>query len=202
MSATTHTSLRDRLIDAAEQEIAEQGLSKASLRAIARRCGVSHQASAHHFADRAGLLTALATRGFQQLEQTLRDAVAVAPRERGAPVAAIGAAYVRFAEEHATVFDVMYQSALLHEDEEIFLVSKWHVWETLRTEVESAQSRGWAAQVPSGTLALACWSYTHGLATIRKDAAQTMSLIADDLDYAEVIGIMTEALDTKPTLAS
>lgn len=198
MSATPQASLRDRLVDAAEQEIAEHGLAKASLRAIARRCGVSHQASAHHFADRSGLLTALATRGFQQLGRILHDAVAVAPHERGTPVAAIGIAYVRFAEEQATTFDVMYQSALLHDEDEEFLLAKWQVWQTLRTEVESAQSRGWAAHVPTDTLALTCWSYTHGLATIRKDAAQTMSLIADDLDYAEVIGVMTQALDANP----
>ena len=55
--------LRQRLLRAAEQEIATSGPAKASLRGIARRVGVSHQATAHHFDDRAGLFTALAVEG-------------------------------------------------------------------------------------------------------------------------------------------
>lgn len=191
-----HAGLRDQLIEAAELEITENGLSKASLRAIARRCGVSHQASAHHFADRAGLLTALATQGFELLGRQLGAAIAAAPAERGAPVAAVGVAYVRFAEEHATKFDVMYQSDLLHPDDSAFVTAKWHVWQQLLGEVTAAQARGWAAHVPVDVLALTCWSSTHGLAAIRRDAAQTVSVISADLDYASVIRVMTDALDT------
>ena len=190
-------SLREQLIDAAEAEISQNGLSKASLRAIARRCGVSHQASAHHFADRAGLLTALATRGFALLGRELEEAIAAAPPERGAPVAAVGVAYVRFAEEHATTFDVMYQSDLIHPDDPDYVQAKWHVWQQLMGEVTAAQSRGWATHVPVDTLALTCWSYTHGLAAIRRDAAQTVSAISADLDYAQVITVMTDALDVQ-----
>ena len=45
---------------AAEAELAENGIESFSLRAVAKRAGVSHGAPAHHFKDAKGLLTALA----------------------------------------------------------------------------------------------------------------------------------------------
>jgi Bacterial regulatory proteins, tetR family len=53
-----HGDLRRALVEAALQAIAEVGPAAVSLRDLARRTGVSHAAPAHHFGDKAGLLTA------------------------------------------------------------------------------------------------------------------------------------------------
>src|SRR5262249_22931036 len=70
--AATGGVLAERLLDAAEEEIARTGSVEISLRAVARRAGVSHQAPGFVFEDRAGLLGALAVRGMRYL----RDEVA------------------------------------------------------------------------------------------------------------------------------
>ena len=75
MSRASTVDLRARLLRAAEAEIAATGPARASLRAIARRCGVSHQATAHHFVDRAGLFTALAVEGHELLLQETQEAI-------------------------------------------------------------------------------------------------------------------------------
>ena len=61
-----HGDLRNALLDAAETVLAARGVEAFSLRACAKEAGVSHAAPAHHFRDVAGLLTALAARGFAQ----------------------------------------------------------------------------------------------------------------------------------------
>src|ERR1700677_2581739 len=72
---------------------------------LARGAGVSHAAPAHHFTDRRGLFTALATQGFQLLAEALIDA-------RG-HFADAALAYVRFAIEHPGHYQVMFNKSLL-----------------------------------------------------------------------------------------
>src|SRR6266496_4233805 len=74
--------------------LAEAGPAAVSLRDLARRAGVSHAAPAHHFGDKAGLLTAVAADGFERLAAALQAADAETGR-----FIDIGAAYVRFAVE-------------------------------------------------------------------------------------------------------
>ena len=66
-----HGDLPRALLEAALQAIVEVGPAAVSLRDLARRTGVSHAAPAHHFGDKAGLLTAVATDGFRRLAATL-----------------------------------------------------------------------------------------------------------------------------------
>jgi AcrR family transcriptional regulator len=61
-----HGQLRGALMTSALELVAETGALALSLREVARRAGVSHAAPAHHFGDKAGLLTALAAEGFDR----------------------------------------------------------------------------------------------------------------------------------------
>lgn len=62
-SSYHHGDLRRAIIDAALDVIREFSPAAVSLRDLARRAGVSHAAPAHHFGDKAGLLTAVAVQG-------------------------------------------------------------------------------------------------------------------------------------------
>ena len=74
------------LLREARHELAEHGAGGVSLRAVARRAGVSHAAPKHHFGDRAGLLTAVAVDGFERLtEALLRADTATPTRSTGSP---------------------------------------------------------------------------------------------------------------------
>src|SRR5687768_10873441 len=69
-----HGALRSALLSAAEALLEERGIDRFSLRETARRAGVSPAAPAHHFGDARGLLTAIATEGFQSLGDVLEAA--------------------------------------------------------------------------------------------------------------------------------
>lgn len=71
-------SPRDRLLRAARDVVAADGLEGLTLRAIARRAGVSHGAPLRHFPSLAALLSAVAADGFARLIATIERDLAAA----------------------------------------------------------------------------------------------------------------------------
>jgi AcrR family transcriptional regulator len=182
-----HADLRQRLLRAAEQEIALNGLGKASLRAIARRVGVTHQATAHHFEDRAGLFTALAVEGFDLLVDRTRAAVEGVEPAGGRQVIAASVAYIEFAGRHPTVFDVMFRPELLHVEDERLRVAQAAHRELLVDLIAAAQDEGWAVSVPVEELATLAWAAVHGLAVLQRDA----QLAGPDADVPDLTALLT-----------
>jgi AcrR family transcriptional regulator len=72
------TDLRQKVLDASLTLIEEGGLDRLSMREVARKAGVSHQAPYHYFDDREAILAALAGEGFSKLGQSLMRAAAQA----------------------------------------------------------------------------------------------------------------------------
>src|ERR1700689_3265881 len=70
-----HGDLRRALIDAALALVTEYQDWTFSLREIARRAGVSHNAPYNHFADADALLIAIAAAGFERMREHLSAAV-------------------------------------------------------------------------------------------------------------------------------
>ncbi|WES63669.1 TetR/AcrR family transcriptional regulator [Microbacter sp. GSS18] len=103
-----HGDLRNALLETASHIAAEGDPDALTLRAVARRAGVSHAAAYRHFADKRDLLQALALRGFA----ALGDAMASAGDGAEPTLADVAAAYVRFARGHRVEFRLMYDRAL------------------------------------------------------------------------------------------
>ncbi|MET7615846.1 TetR/AcrR family transcriptional regulator [Streptomyces sp. NPDC005408] len=147
-----HGDLRRAVLTAALDVIATEGPSALSLRDLARRAGVSHAAPAHHFKDRAGLLTAIATEGYDLLGTTLAEAAGL--RERGVH-------YVRFAIDHPAHFQVMFHPDLYHADNPDLLSAKARTAAELRAGVEQR-----SPDEDSALMGVAAWSIAHGFATL------------------------------------
>src|SRR5918998_5321656 len=107
-----HGDLRQAILTAAVAALAESGPAQLSLRDLARRAGVSHAAPAHHFGDKAGLLTAIAAEGYNLLADTL-----TAAQRRTADFLEVGVAYVRFAVDQRAHFEVMFRPDLYRPDD-------------------------------------------------------------------------------------
>ncbi len=154
-----HGDLRRAVLDAALVAINEVGPSAVSLRDLARRSGVSHAAPAHHFGDKAGVLTAVAAEGYHLLADAL-----TAAHQHTEDFVEVGVAYVRFAIEHRSHFEVMFRPELYHADAP-----------AVRTAQERAAQMlyGGVASLPDGQAGpdlllagTAAWSLVHGFATL------------------------------------
>src|SRR5271170_7712030 len=75
-----HGDLRRALIDAAVSLVAEEQDWSFSLREVARRAGVSHNAPYNHFPEKRDLLGAVAAAGFEALRERMRATVVGDPR--------------------------------------------------------------------------------------------------------------------------
>lgn len=108
--AAEPVALRQRILDTAEALLEAEGLGALSLREVARRAGVTHQAPYHHFADRESILAELVTRGFDELADRLGQANRLAGSEgRRRALIQSGAAYVGFAIDHPGIFRIMFR---------------------------------------------------------------------------------------------
>src|SRR5215469_222775 len=90
-----HGDLRNALKNAARVILEEEGLAALSLRAVARKAGVSHAAPYRHFPNHEALLVELALEGFGELCADIRAAGA-AQQPMIDRICDIGAAYMRF----------------------------------------------------------------------------------------------------------
>jgi AcrR family transcriptional regulator len=154
-----HGDLPRALLEAAVEAIAEVGPAAVSLRDLARRTGVSHAAPAHHFGDKAGLLTAVAADGFRRLATTLRETY-----QATGSFLEVGVAYVGFAVTHRAHFEVMFRPELYRTDDPELVRAR----DTTRAllyppAAEAANSSDGGDDVRAG---VAAWSLVHGLATL------------------------------------
>src|SRR5215212_8272090 len=122
-----HGDLPRTLLQAALEAIAESGPGALSLRDLARRAGVSHAAPAYHFGDKAGLLTAVATEGYELLADALTRA-----RETSDSFLDVGVAYVGFAVDHRAHFEVMFRPDLYHRDDPAVVAARHRGTQALR----------------------------------------------------------------------
>jgi AcrR family transcriptional regulator len=175
MSSYHHGNLRQALLDAAVQAIADRGVAALTLRGLATASGVSHAAPAHHFGDKAGLLTALATEGFTRLGDALEAA--------GGDFLETGLAYVRFARDDPARFEVMFQPALYHPDDAALVAARARTSELLGASSRVASGRGSAGQRDR---ALAGWCLMHGVASLVRSGAIVPA--GDEIDLARRLG--------------
>ena len=158
-----HGNLRAALLAAAVESL-EAG-EELSVRAVARRAGVSPTAPYRHFADRQALESAIAAEGFTDLRKRLQQATEALSDSTGAidEITALGLAYVMFALERPALFRVMFGNECDPDSSERVQASR-----QLHTALEQVVQR----RLPGGdpaALSIALWSLAHGLAFLHLD---------------------------------
>lgn len=182
MAPAARPQVREALLAAARAELVEHGRAAISLRAVARRAGLSHASPKYHFGDRSGLLTAIATEGFQGLARHLSE---VHESDAQQQLAALGRAYIDFGLSHPALFELMFAPSELHATDPELVAAQQQAIGFLTTAVS------WLAGIdatPSGTpqLALASWALVHGLVVLARDGALQAAATAEATDAAEL----------------
>lgn len=187
-----HGDLADALERAALEVLAEQPASSVSLREVARRAGVSHNAPYHHFGDRQGLLKAVAARGLRGLLAAMTAARdrAESPRAR---LIAIGRAYIDFAVDHAGQFDVIFDPEICDPREPNPVTAPLIAAndELLAESVRDVLVGRPEAEVKATAASL--WGTVHGLALLVSQGHLERGIVAPALEGILRLGIGTES---------
>lgn len=159
-----HGDLRQALIDTAEQLLGEKGVSGFTLRECARRAGVSPAAPAHHFGNVSGLLTAVATVGFNALAEDLASAMgrAKTPRSR---LEKACRAYVDYARRWPARYRLMFGSSVRLDDPDFQLANR-NVFAIVLKEIQATTTSLTAKHLANVTH---LWSAMHGIALLTID---------------------------------
>jgi len=170
-----HGNLREALISAALDLIAQKGPAGFTFAEAARQAGVSAAAPYRHFRDRDALLADVARRGFEEFERRLTAAWA---EGRPSPVGALerlGKAYLAFAKEEPAYFAAMFEAGLPIAEHRELQEAGDRAFGALRTACEAlAATQPPQRRPPALMMALHFWALAHGIASLfgRGDAAR------------------------------
>ena len=189
-----HGDLRQKIIDEALSWIERENIVSLSLRGIARRLGVSHNAPYRHFPDKESLLVAIAEIGFRQLNQALQQALNGKANNCQEKLENIGVAYIRYAVANQTYYRVMFSDLQLICDKypELDRISE-QAFTVLLNAIEAGQEVKVFIAEDSRQLARVCWSLTHGVSMLAIDNQFTISS-SDNYDLLQLAQIATKTI--------
>ncbi|MFE5829397.1 TetR/AcrR family transcriptional regulator [Streptomyces sp. NPDC056488] len=157
-----HGDLRAACLRAARELLEEDGSAGLSLRAVARRAGVSATAPYRHYADREALVSAVAAEGYRELAEDL-TAAHPAPSTPD-DLAAVAVAYVRFALEHPALFRAMFAEPCDPTSEERVAATA-----AISAYVHDIVRDAFTGVDDPDALATTVWALVHGLAFLHLD---------------------------------
>jgi AcrR family transcriptional regulator len=192
----THTDLREASVAEAMRIIQDGGVESLSLREIARRLGVSHQAPYRHFPSRDHLLAEIVDRCFRGFDEYL----ASGPRTEDprADLRAMGERYLEFARTHPLEYRLMFGAKLPDPEEHPRMMEKGcGAFDQLRACL--SRVIGAPVEAPEVTReAMFVWSAIHGLASIHETEAMAGLGIAASVQQAVPDHVLRRIDDALP----
>lgn len=157
-----HGDLRAACVRAAMELLDEGGeAAELSLRAVARRAGVSPAAPYRHYADREALVSAVAAVGYGELAERL--AAAHASPSTPEQLADVATAYVQFALERPALFRLMFGEPCDRDDGERVAATR-----AVSAYLGQIVERTFPRADPEA-MATAIWALVHGMAFLHLD---------------------------------
>ena len=186
-----HGNLRETLIRAALDLIAQKGAAGFTFADAARWAGVSPAAPYRHFRDRDDLLANVALRGFEQFEAVLAEAWDDGRPDPFTALHRMGKAYLAFARAEPAYYSAMFEAGVPPDTSAELRAAGDRAFGVLRGAAEKV-----CAQIPPKDrppvlmLALHVWSLSHGIASLfgRGDAARrSLPMTPEELLEAGVL---------------
>ena len=177
-TTTSPIHLKDACVAAAHAVIAEHGVEKLSLRDVARKLNVSHQAPYKHYASRDHLLAEVIRRCFVKFSDALKA------RSRSADtkldIHALGISYLQFALQNPLEYRLMFGTAWpAVAADSMMLADARYSFDVLRQALEPLFVKLLNSTEKIDAAAMFMWSTLHGLASIM----QSQTLYSLDLHH-------------------
>jgi AcrR family transcriptional regulator len=170
-----HGNLKEALVRAALELIAEKGPAGFTFADAARFAGVSPAAPYRHFRDRDALLADVAQRGFVLFSTALAKAWDEGRPDVMTAFDRLGKAYLAFAKDEPAYYSAMFEAGVPLDSDPQLREAGENAFAVLRSAAEklvALMPSQW--RPPALMVALHVWSMTHGIASLfgRGDAAR------------------------------
>jgi AcrR family transcriptional regulator len=162
-----HGNLKEALVRAALELIAEKGPAGFTFADAARWAGVSPAAPYRHFRDREELLADVARRGFEQFEAALRRAWSDGQPDAFKAFEALGRAYLQFARKEPAQYSAMFEAGVSLDASPELRLAGDRAFAVLREASEKLAAKlPPQSRPPALMMALHIWSLSHGIASL------------------------------------
>ncbi|MGO9432331.1 TetR/AcrR family transcriptional regulator [Rhodoblastus sp.] len=198
-----HGDLHRAIVNAALEVLRETQSTEFSLRELARRAGVSHNAPYKHFGDKRELLTAVSAMGFEFLAERMTHAMEglSSPRAR---LSALTRSYVRHGVENPALYRLMFGGLLSGPDYGRPVIERVAAEKTKVLIAETIVHGALGRAIPNtlrnerkiAGATLIYWSLVHGLTTLLVDRLAGPMGKSDELSES-VLLCMLDGLATK-----
>ena len=186
-----HGDLHREILCAARDLLEESNIASLSLRAVAKKVGVSHTAPYRHFEDKESLLAGIAGEGFKELTTQLTEAAELHPGDPGAQLQEAGQRYVQLVAENPQCVQLMFGGILPCDDTYPELRRSGETaFDAVKTIIEEGQALGVFKKGDVELMALTAWSGIHGLSLL---------LISGSIDETVSVPVDTRSLTTAVT---
>ncbi len=186
-----HGNLKEALLRAALELIAQKGPAGFTFAEAARWAGVSPAAPYRHFRDRDELLASVALRGFHQFEQVLARAWDEGRPDVFFALDRLGRAYLDFARSEPAYYSAMFEGGVPLADNPELRDAGDRAFAVLRAAAEKLCAQVPARDRPPALMvALHIWAMAHGIASLfgRGDAARrALPIAAEELLEAQTL---------------
>jgi len=186
-----HGNLKEELLRAALQLIAQKGPGGFTFAEAARWAGVSPAAPYRHFRDRDELLANVALRGFARFEAQLSKAWDDGRPNGFVALERLGRSYLEFARNEPAYYSAMFEAGVPLADNPELRAAGDRAFAVLRTAAEKLCAQMPArGRPPTFMVALHIWAMAHGIASLfgRGDAARrTLPMSAEELLEAQTL---------------
>ena len=186
-----HGNLREALIDAALNLIAQKGPAGFTFADAARSAGVSSAAPYRHFRDRDALLADVARRGFELFEQHLEQAWDNGRPEPFKAFENVGRAYLGFARNEPAYYSAMFEAGVAPSSDEGLRQAADRAFAVLRRASEALSADAPPDKRPPALMmSLHVWALSHGIASLfgRGDAGRrSLPMAPEELLEAAVL---------------
>jgi AcrR family transcriptional regulator len=186
-----HGNLKEALMRAALELIAQKGPAGFTFAEAARWAGVSPAAPYRHFRDRDELLASVALRGFEQFEIVLAHAWDDGRPDTFVALDRLGKAYLEFARTEQAYYSAMFEAGIPPSASSELRDASERAFAVLRTAADRLCTQmPPQGRPPALMVALHIWAMAHGVASLfgRGDAAaRTLPMSPEELLEADVL---------------
>ena len=188
-----HGNLKEVLVANAIQMLDNIGIYEISLRNLAEQTGVSHNAPYKHFKDKNALLCAIATAGFGELNNQLKDSEPEI--DFAATIQETARRYYAFARAKPEQFKLMFGGFIPDGDEDDHLrEAKNKMWSFFFELADHGRQHGWIESNSTPGVARAIWGLVHGMTALGLDIPGFRSASQND----ESMLLLLEGISANP----